>query len=48
MLVKLEKDNDVDTMHTTDEDMMHTNTLEKISDDNDSSNRRSGRQRIAN
>jgi hypothetical protein len=47
VLVKLEKDNDVDTMHTTDEDTMHTNTLKKISDDNDSSNRRSGRQRIA-
>jgi hypothetical protein len=34
VLVKLEKDND--------EDMMHTNTLEKISDNNDSTNRRSG------
>ncbi len=40
VLVKLEKDND--------EDMMRTNTLEKISDDNDSTNKRSGRQRIAN
>ncbi len=38
--VKLEKDDDEDTMRT--------NTLEKISDDNDSTNRRSGRQRIAN
>ena len=37
---KLEKEDD--------EDMMRTNTLEKISDDNDSTNRRSGRQRIAN
>ncbi len=40
VLVKLEKDNDEDTMRT--------NTVEKISDDNDSTNRRSGRQRIAN
>ncbi len=40
MLVKLEKDDDEDTMRT--------NTLKKISDDNDSTNRRSGRQRIAN
>ncbi len=48
MLVKLEKDNDKDTMYTNDEKTMHTNTLKKISDDNDSTNRRSGRQRIAN
>jgi hypothetical protein len=48
VLVKLEKDNDEDTMHTNDEDMMRTNTLKKISDNNDSTNRRSGRQRIAN
>ncbi len=27
---------------------MRTNTLKKISEDNDSTNRRSGRQRIAN
>ncbi len=40
VLVKLEKDDDEDTMCT--------NTLEKISDDNDSTNRRSRRQRIAN
>jgi hypothetical protein len=40
VLVKLEKDNDQDTMHS--------NTLEKISDDKDCTNRRSGRQRIAN
>ncbi len=38
--MKLEKDNDEDTMCT--------NTLKKISDNNDSTNRRSGRQRIAN
>ncbi len=48
VLVKLEKDDDVDTMHTTDKDTMCTNTLKKISDDNDRSNRRSGRQRMAN
>ena len=48
VLVKLEKDNDEDTMHTNDEDMMRTNTFKKISDNNDSTNRRSGRQRIAN
>ncbi len=48
VLVKLEKDNYEDTMHTNDEDTMRTNTLEKISDDNDNTNRRSGRQRIAN
>jgi hypothetical protein len=35
VLVKLEKYNDEDTMHTNDEDMMRTNTLEEISDDND-------------
>jgi hypothetical protein len=40
VLVKLEKDNDEDTMRI--------NTLKKISDNNDSTNRRSGRQRIAN
>jgi hypothetical protein len=48
VLVKLEKDNDEDTMHTNDEDMMRTNTFKKISDNNDSANRRSGRLRIAN
>jgi hypothetical protein len=48
VLVKLEKDNDKDTAHTNDEDTMRTNTLEKIPDNNDSTNRRSGRQRIAN
>jgi hypothetical protein len=48
VLVKLEKDNDEDTMHISDEDTMHTNTLEKTSDDNDNTNKRSGRQRIAN
>ncbi len=36
----LEKDNDEDTMCT--------NTLKKISHNNDSTNRRSGKQRIAN
>ncbi len=46
--VKLEKDDDEGTMHTNDEDTMRTNTLEKISEDNDSTNKRSGRQRIAN
>ncbi len=46
--VKLEKGNDEDTMHTNDEDMMRTNSLELISDDNDNTNRRSKRQRIAN
>jgi hypothetical protein len=40
VLVKLEKEDDEDTMRT--------NTLKKISDDNDSTNRRYGRQRIAN
>jgi hypothetical protein len=40
VLMKLEKDDDEDTMCT--------NTLEKISDNNDSTNKRSGRQRIAN
>ncbi len=48
VLMKLEKDNDEDTIHANDEDTICTNTLEKISDDNDSTNRRSGRQRIAN
>ncbi len=48
VLVKLEKDNDEDTMHINDEDTMHTNTLDKISDDDVSTNRRYGRQRIAN
>jgi hypothetical protein len=48
VLMKLEKDDDEDISHTNDEDTMRTNTLEKISDDNDSTNRRSGRQRIAN
>ncbi len=38
--MKLEKDNDEDTMRT--------NILKKISDDNGSINKRSGRQRIAN
>ncbi len=40
MLVKLEKDNDEDTIHA--------NTLEKISNGKYSTNRRSGKQRIAN
>jgi hypothetical protein len=48
VLVELEKGNGQDTMHTNDEDAMRTYTLEKISDNNDSTNRRSGRQRIAN
>ncbi len=48
VLMKLEKDDDEDTMHTNDEDMMCTNTLKKISDNNDNTNRTSGRQRIAN
>jgi hypothetical protein len=40
VLMKLEKDDDEDTMHT--------NTLKEISDAYDNTNRRSGRQRIAN
>jgi hypothetical protein len=40
VLVKLEKDKNEDTIHTK--------MLEKISDNNDSTNKRSGRQRIAN
>jgi hypothetical protein len=44
VLVKLEKDDDEDTMHTNDEDTMRTNSLEQISDANDNTNRRSGRQ----
>jgi hypothetical protein len=46
--MKLEKDNGEDTMHTNDEDTMHDNSLEQISDNNDNTNRRSRRQRIAN
>jgi hypothetical protein len=48
VLVKLEADNDEDTMHTNDEDMMCTNSLEQISDNNDNTNRSFRRQRIAN
>ncbi len=48
MLVKFEKDNDEDTVHTNDEDTMRVNSLEQISDNNDNTNRRCRRQRIAN